>query len=157
MMQKKKKSLELKSIRIESTKFNPALSSCFGYCFFKAAIKMKYLLNEEFFAQGLILPQLGLMMLLKKLGPMSQIVLGRELDIDKATMVKLIDNLEDKKFVTRTPSKKDRRIKFLEITKLGIKKLEEMTELRLKIEKEFLRNLSASEKENLTKIIAKLV
>ena len=153
----KNKSLDLKKLNLESSKFNKSLSSCFGYCFYKAAVKMKYLLNDHFLTQNLILPQLGLMMLLKDSGPMSQITLGEQLDIDKATMVKLIDGLENKKYVFRSPSKLDRRIKLLAITNSGINILDRASDLRLKIESEFLSPLTAQEKKVLLNAIPKLL
>ncbi len=54
------------------------------------------MLSVEFDKQGLVSPQFGILRLLQLLGPMSQITLGQDLGIDKASMVKFIDGIEKK-------------------------------------------------------------
>ncbi|MDH4467008.1 MAG: MarR family transcriptional regulator [Bacteriovoracaceae bacterium] len=154
---KRNPQLDLNKLNIESTKYHPILCKCFSYVFYKSAIKMRYLLNDQFLKHNLILPQLGLLMLLKELGPMSQVDLGMELDIDKTTMVKLIDDLEINKFVARTSSQTDRRINMLEITTMGLRKLEKASGVRLNFEKDFLSKLTSIEKKILIDSIAKLL
>lgn len=102
-------------------------------------------------------PQLGIMKLLQVQGPKSQIVLGQEMYIDKASMVKFIDGLEKLKYVRRVPGAEDRRIKVVELTPKGQKDLETIAKTQRQVEDEFLSPLSKKDKELLKEILPKLL
>lgn len=136
---------------------HPALKVYFGYCLTKAALKHKTMLAQQLDKYKIAGPQLGIMKLLQVLGPASQISLGQDLHIDKASMVKFIDGLEKLKYVRRVPDKKDRRIKLVELTEKGLSTLEKMTEIRKQVEEEFLSPLNNKEKQLLRELIGKLI
>jgi DNA-binding MarR family transcriptional regulator len=138
-------------------KVHPLLKAYFGYCLYKAALRLRSDMNTALQKHGLIVPQSGMLRLLENLGPMSQAELGTQMEIDKATMVKLIDSLENQKLITRTSSPSDRRVNLLEITKKGQQILSQAAEARLQIEEVFLEPLTSEEKRVLREAIPKLL
>ncbi|UXR63623.1 MarR family transcriptional regulator [Bdellovibrio bacteriovorus] len=141
----------------ESTFINPALKVYFGYCLNKAALKYKTMTAQALAHYGIVTPQLGIMKLLQIQGPKSQITLGQEMFIDKASMVKFIDGLEKIKYVRRIPASGDRRIKMVELTPKGQKGLEALVKVQKEMENEFLSPLTAKEKELIKEILPKLL
>jgi Transcriptional regulators len=141
----------------EDIKVHPALKEFFGYCFYKAALRLRQIHYEALEKYDLIPPHMGILYILKTAEPMSQITLGDELGIDKATMVKLIDQLEALKLVVRTPHPEDRRVKIITITKKGIERQEALHKISRDNEKKFLAALSEEERTFIRGIICKLV
>ncbi|KYG64023.1 hypothetical protein AZI86_14545 [Bdellovibrio bacteriovorus] len=135
---------------------HPVLKAYFGYCFNKAALKYKSLLMTELEPLGLVSPQLGILKLLHVLGPVSQIALGQDMGIDKASMVKFIDGLEKKKWVQRLPDPNDRRIKLVGITAKGKDAVSKLSELHVKVAEEFLSPLTKAEQAQLKKLVSRL-
>ena len=90
-------------------------------------------------------------------GLISQINLGAELGIDKASMVKLIDDLERKNMVERVPHPTDRRVKNIQLTANGKKAFNNCYSAKIRAEKKFFSQLSASEEQAFRKIILKLL
>lgn len=76
--------------------------------------------------------------------------------IDKASMVKFLDQLEKSKLVLRRASKEDRRIKFIEITAKGTTKLQLANKLREQLEHKFLSVLDPDERAAVLKAMPKL-
>jgi DNA-binding MarR family transcriptional regulator len=136
---------------------HPALIPNFGYCFTKSALKFRKMLSDELEAIGIQLPHQAMMIVLGKAGPMNQISIGDEMGIDKATMVKLIDQLEESGFVRRNAHSNDRRVKVVELTAKGHAMLPKMAALRQKVESKYLSSLSKSEANELRRLIIKLV
>lgn len=145
------------SIKSDSSKVHPALKAYFSYCFYKSAFKLRENLNTQLLKMGLIGPHLGILRLLQIDGSLSQIDLGECMGIDKATMVKLIDHLEELKLLDRTTSTSDRRLKMIEITQKGHQVLEKASAIRQNTEDQFLSTLNPQEREQLLKIIPKLL
>lgn len=141
----------------DDTKVHPYLKDYFGYCFYKAAIILRERIGEGISEFGLIPPHLGLLRLLKGLGQHSQNQLAEQLGIDKATMVKLIDQLEKMKFIERVQDSKDRRIWQIHITPQGEKLLVKVSTIREAIESKFLSSLTEAERKVLIKCIPQLL
>lgn len=139
------------------TKVHPFLKDYFGYCFYKAAVILRERLAGRIYEYGLVPPHLGMLRLLKELGEHSQNQLAEQLGIDKATMVKLIDQLEKKKFIERTQDAKDRRIWRIRITSGGEKLLLKASAIRQEVEAEFLSSLTEAEQKVLRKCIPQLL
>ena len=141
----------------EDIKIHPALKELFGYCFYKAALRLRQIHYESLEKYDLIPPHMGILYILKKSDKMSQITLGEELGIDKATMVKLIDHLEALKLVTRTQHPEDRRVKMISITKKGQERQEVIHKVYRDNEKKFLASLSEEEGKFIREVVCKLV
>ncbi|MFZ3229491.1 MAG: MarR family transcriptional regulator [Pseudobdellovibrio sp.] len=139
------------------TKVHPLLKDYFGYCFYKGALIIRERIAEKVLDFGLVPPHLGLLRLLKDLGEHSQNQLAEQLGIDKATMVKLIDQLEKLKLIERTQEKKDRRIWKISITSAGEKVLAKVSVIRHQVESDFLSCLTEAEKKVLLRCIPQLL
>lgn len=145
------------SAKTHGTCLHPELKKYLGYCFFKSAINYRSTVDGKLQPFGLVGPQFGMLIILKEGGAITQGELGLYVAVDKATMVRMIDGLEEKKYVTRIPSKTDRRANHLEITSAGRKVLVKLDEVRRHAEKEFFAPLTDREREHLRIIIGKLI
>ena len=104
----------------------------------------------------LIPPQKGIMTLLRQEGESNQYNLCHSLGINKATMVRHLDDLQEKKFITRKESTHDRREKLVSLTKKGLKVLDTIEKKNWEIEEVFFKDLSQKETETLKKLLLKL-
>jgi len=139
------------------TKVHPGLKEYFGYCLIKASAWLRKLHDEELKNQNIQTHHLGILKILEIGGPISQIQLGEELGIDKASMVKLIDHLEKYKYVERRPHPTDRRIKNVKMTKYGLEAMGRCSQIKTEIEKKFFKNLTVNEQEQLRVLISRLL
>ncbi|MGZ3651256.1 MAG: MarR family winged helix-turn-helix transcriptional regulator [Bdellovibrionota bacterium] len=136
---------------------HPALKEYFTYRFYKLALRLRAEVNMALKKHGILGIHLGLMRVLEIEGSSSQISLGRSLGIDKATMVKLIDELEQSGFVHRDAVEGDRRVKHIRLTAKGAKVLQAGTQIREDVEEKFFGVLSKSERDSLDRALTKLV
>ncbi len=136
---------------------HPYLKDYLGYCFIKGALRIRIAVDRELSRFGVVAPQFGMLIILREAGPMTQVDLGSQMAIDKATMVRMIDNLEEKKFLTRATSSTDRRAKYLEITPAGRHAVRKMDAARKRAEDEALVVLNQDERAQLKRILAKLL
>lgn len=147
----------ISSIGPDELKVHPVLKQYFGYCYYKSAIRFKAMMDQELAQFGVVSVQLGILRVLENLGAMSQVELGAGMGIDKASMVKWIDSLEKKRFVTRKEGEEDRRVKFIAITKKGLSALKVQATIRQKVETEFLSVLTTEERELMRTVVPKLL
>lgn len=138
-------------------KIHPKLLSHVGYCLHKVALRFRAAADEELKVFGLIGPQFGILKILTISGDLTQIELGSHMIMDKATMVRMIDGLEEKGYLVRKNSTSDRRAKILRLTPAGQKAMLKLDRIRQKVEDEFLKPLSARERAQLKKIVTKLL
>ena len=153
----KKKHVYNPAIEGTTLPMHAALTPHFGYCFTKSALKLRKHLSDEMEKVGVQLPQMGLMIILAKSGPMNQISLGEEMAIDKATMVKILDVMEEANVVRRKPDPADRRVKLVELTTKGRGLIPKMRKMRETVENQFLSVLTKTEAAELRRLISKLV
>lgn len=140
-----------------SGRAHPALKRYLGYALFKTAMRMKTKMADLISPYGIIPAQIGIIMILKESGPMNQMTLGESMGVDKATMVKLIDGLEEQKLIKRTTPPEDRRAKLISLTEKGIKVQGLLLEKSKNVEAEFLSPLNAAEKKAFRAILDKLL
>jgi DNA-binding MarR family transcriptional regulator len=144
-------------ISVQDVAVHPALKMFTGYCVNKAAIRIKSIQQDKLNKYKIIPAQMGIMRLLQIEGPLSQISLGQSIGIDKATMVKLIDDLENKKWLERTTSTTDRRIKHIRLSPKGHDFLKLMGALCQDAEDEFLHKLTEKERQQFKALLQKLL
>lgn len=155
-MNKKPRSVTLKLKDVvyqDETKIHPVLSEYFGYSLYKANAWFRLLQNDALKMYDMQTFHLGILKVLEVSGPKSQIELGDELGIDKASMVKLIDHLESKKLVERHGHLTDRRIKSIVLTKNAKQLIKMCSQARGKVEKEFFKKLSTSEEKTFRRLV----
>lgn len=136
---------------------HPELGKCVTYAMYKLAMRMRFSLDAAFAEYHLMTPLYGIMRLLHLEGSMSQVHIGQYTNMDKATIVKMIDHLEARKFVRRVNDKKDRRVKLIELTAQGSATLQKAFVKRQEVENELLQPLSSSEKEELVRLLRKII
>jgi DNA-binding MarR family transcriptional regulator len=136
---------------------HPALKEYFTYRFYKLAIRLRAEVNAALEKHGIQGIHLGLMRVLELDDSSSQSALGRSLGIDKATMVKLLDDLEKGGFVQRAAVEADRRIKFIRLTAKGTRMVCTGAKVREEVENHFFRALSREERDALDRTLSKLI
>ncbi len=118
-----------------------------GFLVAKAHQRLISVFAEECRKQAVEVPHAGILHLLQEFGPMSQQELGRKLRIDRTTMVKLIDALEQQKFARRKNHPLDRRAYLVEITAAGGKVLAAVGKIAERMEAELLVHYSEPERK----------
>lgn len=93
---------------------------------------------------------------LAHLGPQVQAHLSEPLQIDKATMVGLINDLEHKGLVQRQPHPTDRRAVLIHLTDAGRAMLGHGYEISKRFEQHFFKGIKPEEQELLLTILKRL-
>jgi MarR family transcriptional regulator, 2-MHQ and catechol-resistance regulon repressor len=88
--------------------------------------------------------------------PISQIEIGRRMLSSRANVTKLIDLLEEKKFVRRLNCG-DRRVKLIELTEAGAKFIEDTLKPILEAAETELKSLTRAEQKILNELLDKLL
>jgi DNA-binding MarR family transcriptional regulator len=138
-------------------KIHPHLTTYIGYCLHKVALRLRANLDARAARFGMVSPQYGMLVILSLEGVMKQNELGSYMAMDKATMVRMLDGLEDLGYIRRRPSDEDRRAKLVELTADGRKVITALHKLREEAEKEFLSPLSTSERAQLRDLVLRLM
>ncbi len=135
---------------------HPVLGQTLGYCLAKAAMRSRQMMDLALQPYQILTYQFAILKLLKFSGPLSQIEIGNTMGIDKASMVRFLDGLEQRNFIIRSADKTDRRIKNIAITAEGIKMFKQAEKLRNQVQEEFLSPLTKAERLAYSKIMPKL-
>ena len=90
-------------------------------------------------------------------GGSSQRAIADTLGLDRATVVALVDRLEDLGLVRRIRSREDRRANAVEITAKGNRLLKRANALMEQCERAFVAPLQANEREQLTRMLEQLL
>lgn len=101
--------------------------------------------------------ELGILRIVSSEGPLTQQSLGKKHNIDRTTVVQLIDALEQRDLLTRVANTADRRSNLLYLTNRGKKTLAQGVKLAEKEQAKFLAPLHASEWEALRLTLSKLI
>ncbi|MDH3242650.1 MAG: MarR family transcriptional regulator [Alphaproteobacteria bacterium] len=100
--------------------------------------------------------QFGVLNLIKENEGLSQSALAKGFGIERSTMVAVIDGLQDRGWVKRVASKRDRRSYALSLTKAGRAFIERITPEVEAHEREIAANLSGEEKDQLIAMLARI-
>jgi DNA-binding MarR family transcriptional regulator len=98
----------------------------------------------------------GVLVLIEANPGLSQSALAEALGIERSTMVTVIDRLEQRGWVERTPSKTDRRSYALALTAAGAELLARATPLVRRHERQFNAELSEEEKAALIELLERV-
>lgn len=101
--------------------------------------------------------QLGVLLLVQANPGINQTRAGKALGIDRSTLVSIIDGLEERGLVERTPSPTDRRSHALMLTGAGSRFLADVRPRLQAHEAEVARNLSDAERQSLVRLLEKIV
>ncbi|SFK90093.1 DNA-binding transcriptional regulator, MarR family [Amycolatopsis sacchari] len=114
------------------------LLSRVGYLLKHAQLRLSAAIAEALAPFGIDGRGLAVLLVLSTEYPMSQLEAAGRLNVDRTTMVALIDGLEDKGYVVRRRSTEDRRKNVVELTDSGRDCLHRAEEARARVERRFL-------------------
>lgn len=139
------------------TTVHPMFRSKLCYSLSKTGVLFKSILEESLRKYKIVPPQGGILHILNGYGEFNQNLLGQEMSIDKASMVKFIDGLEKLGLVKRTTDPQDRRAKLIALTTKGKKVQKEISEIHMDLEKEIMSEFSAKEIEVLRELMPRVL
>lgn len=87
----------------------------------------------------------------------NQVDIEKEFKLKNPTVTGILNRLEDKGYIMRVPSSKDKRYKKIELTSSGVETVENGRAKSEKMEEELVSNLNESEKEELRKLLLKMI
>jgi DNA-binding MarR family transcriptional regulator len=113
---------------------------------------------EATIAPGELRPRHTLaLMLLSDRGPLSQQGIGDALRLDPSNVVGLLNELEERKFVTRRRDPADRRRHIVELSRAGQRQLDVTHRRMAKVEDEVLKALTPAERITLHALLIRAV
>ncbi len=127
-----------------------------GFLVAKAHQRLWTLFGAECRKMGIDVPCCGILQLLVDFGPMSQQQLGKKLRIDRTSMVKMVDMLENEKLAVRKDHPDDRRIYLIEITAMGCKVLTAIKAVADKMENKLLNCFTEPERKIIRRALLNL-
>lgn len=140
-----------------STSLPPALAERIGYLVARTHWLFHERAEEVLAPSGLGIKHFGCLSVLADEGPLSQQLLGTRMDVDRTTMVGLIDDLERAKLVTRHRNPSDRRAYALEATAAGRAWIDRALKHVLAMQDELLRPLEPRERDQLRDLLQRLL
>lgn len=115
-------------------------------------------MNERALSRVKLSPrQLGLLRVVASEGPLSQQALSKRHNVDRTTLVQIIDELEERQLMSRITDERDRRSNLLYLTPRGKKTLVQAAKLADKEQAKFLEPIDESEWESLRLNLIKLI
>jgi DNA-binding MarR family transcriptional regulator len=138
-------------------KVHPALKASLGYCLYKSANLFRAQLDEKLKILEISVHHLALLSVISNEMTTNQNQMCEALGVDKASMVKLVDNIEKLKMVDRVTCSSDRRVKYLHITTIGLETLKKARKIRKLMEIDFLAPLSESDRTVLKRVLPLLL
>jgi len=133
------------------------LGSLLGYHLRRAAVVAFQNFGAHLSDDGISPGQLGVLLMVDANPGLNQTGVGRALGIDRSTLVAIIDALEEKGVLKRTPSPSDRRSHALRLTAKGAAFLKRVMPRLTAHEDELASKLSAQERATLIALLEKVV
>jgi DNA-binding MarR family transcriptional regulator len=128
-----------------------------GFLLNRSALKMTEIALKALEPLSLTGKHLGVLMTLKEAGALPQQEIGKCLQVDRTTMVQIVDDLERLGLVERKENPEDRRAYSLGPTTKGREALTKGLQSATAAEREFLGSLSAKDQKELVRILKQLV
>lgn len=100
--------------------------------------------------------QVGILQLLAGEGAMVQARLGDRLRVDKATMVTLLNDLEEQGLIERRPHPSDRRAYEIHLLKAGEQRLQAAENLSIEAAQQFFSTLTPQEQQTLNELLRRV-
>ena len=132
------------------------LAGLLGYHLRRAQIAMFQSFARATAGEDVRPGQLGVMLLLAANPGLNQTRLGRAIGIDRSTLVAVLDRLEKRGLLTRTPSPGDRRSRSLHLTAAGVSFLEGVMPKVRRHEEDLAVDLSGEERRLLLTLLRRI-
>ncbi|GAA0605394.1 MarR family transcriptional regulator [Paenochrobactrum glaciei] len=123
----------------------PVISSEFLEELTKVSRKIRTIFNKKVTEHGLTYPRARTLLRLIRKPYMKQSELAFELELEQATMVRLLDRLEENGVIERHPDPNDRRAKLLVLTPHGVEQAELVRSIGETMRKQMFQNIKAEE------------
>ena len=133
------------------------LLSRLGYLLKHAQLRLGEEMERALAPFGIDGRRLAVLLVLSTEDQLSQLEVATRLNVDRTTMVALIDDLEDNGLVERRRSPEDRRKNIIELTGRGRDTLERAERARAEVEAGFLAPLGRSDADTLVRALQVLV
>ena len=134
----------------------PSMRTRVPFLLYRTAQASHALANAMLAEIGLTARQVGILTLVTEREPMTQTALGTELEIDRTTMVELLDGLEQRGLVERRRHPDDRRAFMIHATEAGVATKAKAIEILDQQQSAFLAPLSTNERHLLADLLARL-
>jgi MarR family transcriptional regulator, lower aerobic nicotinate degradation pathway regulator len=134
----------------------PSMRDRIPFLLYRAAEASHALANQMLAEVNLSARQAGILTLVTESGPMTQKALGGALRIDRTTMVALIDDLEDKGYVTRQRHPRDRRAFLVHPTGAGRTAKTATIQILDEQQRRYLAPLTPAERDQLGALLKRL-
>ena len=131
----------------------PALADRLGYLLKHAQQRLAGLTSAAIAPTGISGRECAVLIAIDDRAPLSQQEVARRLDVDRTTMVALIDDLEHKGLAQRRQDPDDRRKNVVVLTGQGRDTLRRATAATAEAERQFLGSLSGDETAMLKKAL----
>ncbi|HEX6451428.1 MAG TPA: MarR family winged helix-turn-helix transcriptional regulator [Trebonia sp.] len=134
----------------------PSMRDRIPFLLYRAAEASHALANQMLAEVGLSARHAGILTVVTESGPMTQKALGDALRIDRTTMVALIDDLEDKGYVTRRRHPRDRRAFLVHPTSAGRAAKTAAIQILDEQQRRYLAPLTQPERQQLGALLKRL-
>ncbi|MHA7209938.1 MarR family winged helix-turn-helix transcriptional regulator [Arthrobacter sp. MDT1-65] len=132
-----------------SNQGSPDPSDPLAYLLKHAFLRLAAIIDTALEPLGIDGKDFGVLRLLAHRAPTSQLEVARLLGVDRTTMVSLLDELEHKGILERTPDPADRRRNVIALTEQGVLAYDAADIAHQKAEKEFLAVITPAMSEQL--------
>ena len=140
----------------EAPALPPSMRDRVPFLLYRASEISQSLANEMLAETALGARQVGILTMVTELEPMTQKALGDALRIDRTTMVTLLDDLEDKGYVTRQRHPRDRRAFLVHPTDSGRRAKIAAVRILDEQQRRFLAPLTLAERTQLADLLKRL-
>ena len=141
---------------VDPQNLGPQLRNRLTYLLKHALIELDGLHHELLAPAGVSARELAVLLLLDAREPESQQQAARRLGVDRTTMVALLDALEGKGLVVRSPDPTDRRRNVVELTDHGQATLRQATRASDEAERRLLAALDDDEATQLRELLTRV-
>lgn len=111
----------------------------------KVSRKIRTTFNKKVTAHGLTYPRARALFRLAKRQNMTQTELACELELEQATLVRLLDRMEENGLIERRPDANDRRVKLIALTEHGAEQAAFVRTLADQIRHQFFEGINQAE------------
>lgn len=129
------------------------LESFVGYNLRRAAAKQRERFRAVFEPYDIRPVQLTVLTLILNNMPVRQAALGKALDIKRANVVTLLDELQERALILRQPASDDRRSHELYLTASGRRLTKKLLTMHANLEKDLARALGSEQLESLVALL----
>jgi DNA-binding MarR family transcriptional regulator len=129
---------------------------CIGYLISRAYAMNRAQLEAEFEGEDINFTQWRVLMCLRDEIASTCADISRELSHDKGSMTRILDQLEERRFIHRKRNKDDRRLVFLTLTAAGRATVNRLVPKLVNYYNDLLQDFSPQDVELLTRLLTRL-